>query len=545
MLVVKKVNRWVNSTNIFSGKLPLVGVVTATVLIGVGLIALTRAATPAASIELENGLLSSDVTNVSDVGASGGKAIKFGSAVATGSLPFSLSSQTSLKGSPKKVFAHYFTPYPISLDNKAAAQDYYTINYNNPAGESNKFYAYGGFFRQRPLPRPVSAATTWQLDDMKTEVRRATNAGLDGFTLDILSLTGSNYDRMKLLLQAASETDPSFKIVLMPDGTSSATADVNTLASSVAGLASQYNSLYKLADGRLVISPFAPERQGAAYWQNWVTIMKSTYNIDVAFVPCFLNYSANVATFAPFSYGFSNWGNRSPATNQNIATNINDAHARGKIWMQPVSLQDERPSKSVYDEANNTDNFRLTWSGATANNADWIQIPTWNDYSEGAEIAPSTHTGWSPLNLASYYLSKFKFGTAPIISKDVLYVSHRVQLAGATPDPAAGNTSLMQLRVGSSPARDTVEVLSFLKAPGNITVKIGSATYAYAAPAGEFTQIYPLQVGIVTANLSRSGTAVVSVDSPFNVLDLFTAQDEQYHFVSSALSNGIGDLNGN
>ena len=34
-----------------------------------------------------------------------------------------------------KVFAHYFTPYPISLDNAAPSQDYYARNYLAPDGE--------------------------------------------------------------------------------------------------------------------------------------------------------------------------------------------------------------------------------------------------------------------------------------------------------------------------------------------------------------------------------------------------------------------------
>jgi len=69
-----------------------------------------------------------------------------------------------------------------------------------------------------------------------------------------------------------------------------------------------------------------------------------------------------------------------------------DAHGRGGIWMQPVSVQDERPNQSLYDEADNSENLRVTWTAAIAD-ADWVQIPTWNDYSEGAQVAPSTGTG--------------------------------------------------------------------------------------------------------------------------------------------------------
>jgi hypothetical protein len=61
-----------------------------------------------------------------------------------GPPPFELPAQSVLKGSAKKVFAHYFTPYPISLDDKAADADYYTRNYLTPGGEGGKHAAYGG-----------------------------------------------------------------------------------------------------------------------------------------------------------------------------------------------------------------------------------------------------------------------------------------------------------------------------------------------------------------------------------------------------------------
>jgi hypothetical protein len=204
----------------------------------------------------------------------------------------------------------------------------------------------------------------------------------------MLGLSGAHWDRLNLLLQAAQQVDGSFKIVLMPDSNSGATNDAAALAKSIASIANS-PALYKLSDGRLVVSPFYPEKRGAAYWQNFISIMKNQYGITVAFVPCFLNYQANAAAFAPFSYGFSNWGERSPSTNNNFAANINDAHAKGKIWMQPVSVQDERPNQSIYTEADNTENLRTSWTGAINGGADWVQIPTWNDYSEGTQLSPS------------------------------------------------------------------------------------------------------------------------------------------------------------
>ncbi len=446
-------------------------------------------------------------------------------------LPIDLPSQATLKSSTHKVFAHYFTPYPISIDNKDSSVDYYTLQYLDPNGESGMHAAYGGLLRERPLPRPVDPSADWQLDDMKTEVMNADAAGLDGFTIDMLSLTGYNWTRLVTLVQAAQAVDPSFHIVLMPDATTSTVSDPAALAAAIAGLVGTYGkTLYTLEDGRLVISPFDPEVVGAAYWQAWITTMKTQYSIDVALVPCFLNYGANVAAFDAFSYGFSNWGSRNPLDNGNIASAITDAHGRNKIWMQPVSIQDERPRSKIYDEANNSENLRVTWNGAVAG-ADWVQIPTWNDYSEGAEVAPSTGTGWSPLDISAYYLVQLKLGAAPPIVRDVIYLSHRVQQAGAT---VTNETEPMVLRANGSPARDDVEVLSFLTAPASIDVTIGGVKQTYAAPAGIYAQTYPLGAGAISAAASRNATVIATATSPYPVvMGSVPIQDLGYRFTSS------------
>ncbi|MEU7892310.1 endo-1,3-alpha-glucanase family glycosylhydrolase [Nonomuraea sp. NPDC049152] len=442
----------------------------------------------------------------------------------SGPLPFAMPSAATLRGSERKVFAHYFTPYPLSLNNKAGADDYYTKHYLTPTGESGKHAAYGGLLRDRPVPRGALAGD-WQLADMKKEVQTAAAAGLDGFTVDILSLTSAHWDRLQTLIKAAEAVDPGFKIVLMPDMTSLKT-DAATLAASMAKLAAA-KSVYRLADKRLVISPFKAEGQSVAWWQNFMKIMKDTHGITVAFVPVFLNFPSNAAAYAPISYGFSNWGNRSPAGQSGVASNIAKAHGMDKIWMQPVSVQDERPNQGIYDEANNTENLRLTWEKAISEDADWIQLTTWNDFSEGTQFAPSVHNGGAYLDISSYYLTWLKTGKAPAIVRDTLYLTHRTQFAAAR--PTSGTQSrFMAPRSGTSAPRDTVEVLSFLTRNATVKASIGGAEKTYAGQAGLQAKTFPLAYGTNTASVGA-----VTVTSPWQVKKDFAVQDLQYHAASS------------
>jgi hypothetical protein len=470
-------------------------------------------------------------------------------AEAVNALPFDMPASSTLAASPHKVFAHYLPVFPISLDNKPYDQDAYTTQFLNPDGRDGENRPYGGWIRERPLPRLVDPSPDWQLHDMETEVSRASGAGLDGFAFDILSISGTSFDdvywnRLKLLVQAADAIAPNFRIMLRPNGPTLSQGNAvitEALSSAIAGIASD-PGIFHLSDGRLVVSPWAPEIQGAAWWFNWINLMQSKYSISIALVPCFVADSAsNIAAFSPFSYGFSNWGNRTPnnnqAGNQVLADTINNVHALGKIWMQPVSSQDERPVSSVYWEADNTENFRETWSAAINDGADWVQLPTWNDYSEDTEISPSTHTGWGFLDLASYYLVRYKTGGWPSIVRDTIYLSHRVQFADAKPEASGGENRLMALVGSSNAPRDGVEVLSFLTETSTVETTVGGTVTDAVAPPGVSAQLFSLAAGQVSAQVVRNGQLVVSVVSPFTVQADFPIQDEQYHMVTSGADN--------
>ncbi|MDP9416414.1 MAG: hypothetical protein M3P48_00915, partial [Actinomycetota bacterium] len=74
-------------------------------------------------------------------------------------LPFDLPASSTLQASPRLVFAHYMPSLPISLDNQDPSTDYYARNFLTPTGEGGKHVAYGGYLRDRPMPRPVRTDT--------------------------------------------------------------------------------------------------------------------------------------------------------------------------------------------------------------------------------------------------------------------------------------------------------------------------------------------------------------------------------------------------
>ncbi|MFH7597836.1 glycoside hydrolase family 71 protein [Streptomyces racemochromogenes] len=451
---------------------------------------------------------------------------------ASGALPFDLPGPAVLRSGEagrKLVFAHYFPPYPLSLDNAAADADYYTRNYLDPAGEGGKHQRYGGLLRDRPLPVPPRGGD-WEYANLQQEVRTARAAGIDGFTLDLLSLSGKNWERARQLLRAAHEVDPGFRIMLMPDMTALDTEDPAVLADAVATLAAS-PAAHRLADGRLVLSPFKAEQKDPAWWTGVLDALGTRHGIRTAFVPLFLDFDAHAAAFAPISHGFSAWGSRSYAGQEGATADVRRAHALGRIWMQPVSVQDARPNQGVYDEAGNTATLRATWTHAIDDGADWVQLTTWNDYSEGSQFAPSLHNGHAYLDLSSYYLTRFKTGAWPAIVRDTLYLTARTQFADA--DPTGSQSLLMSLRKGSAAARDTVEVLGFLTRPGTVRTAVGRTAGEYGAPAGLHSRLLPLGPGVSSARLVRDGRATAEVELPYPADRTVPVQDLQYYAATS------------
>ncbi len=458
--------------------------------------------------------------------------------VATNSavLPFDLPSTAALHGSDKQVFAHYVPWYPLSLDNKAAsAPDYYNKNYVAANGEKGKYAAHGGLLRDRPFTRAPIATADWKVRDMETEIRQAQAAGIDGFVVSITSFGNTRTYRAVQDLLVAAEKVGNFSIMLRPNMIAAGIKDLGAdkFAAEMAVLAKS-PAAYRLKDGRLVFSPFMAESDSIPFWQSFLTGMKRR-GVNVAFWPMFLNEMTWGAKFTPVTYGETTWGERTATNNDpNKITStsklgrIASVKARGKKWMQAVSTGDARPAQHKFFEPHNSENLRSTWAIANKGGAAMVHIPTWNDYAEGTQIAPSAKLGWAQLDLNAYYLTWYKTGVAPKIRRDAIYLSNRSQLS-----TAKVSYSAVMKPANNAKVYDEAEALVFLKAPGKVTVTAGSRSVTCDAPAGISYCRVPLAVGAVKAAVVRGGKTVSAVTSKATVKASPAVQDMDYVYTSS------------
>ncbi|MUL83984.1 MULTISPECIES: glycoside hydrolase family 71 protein [unclassified Mycolicibacterium] len=448
----------------------------------------------------------------------------------TAYLPFDL----PVGRTPRKVFAHYVPNFPISIDNVDGDDDYYQRQYLAPEGEGGIHASYGGLLRDRPLPRKRIDQPDWQIADFATEIGQAKSVGIDGFAIDAIKPRAQSDVVDKLLAAAAQKGD--FDILITADisgplsglSVEEFVADISTYLAAPAA--------YRLADGTPVLSAFAAERRKPEWWAAVLAALTAKLRTKVAFVPVFVDVSDNIAEYDSISYGFSAWGGRSPRgmalsnhARGSPSDLINQAHLRGKIWMQSIPFQDSRPRSGIFEESLNGMTNRMAWQLAIENGAEWVQLITWNDYAESTAMAPSVAHGWRMLDLNANDIATFKWGKPPRITRDAIFVSYRIQPVAAL--PAYPETLLMRPGPDTAEPWDAIEVVSFATAPGRIEVVAGDELTTCSAPVGRGTCLAPLRLGSFTVTMTRDGVVVASAQADVPVVDPPFVQDLQYRLV--------------
>ena len=433
-------------------------------------------------------------------------------------VPFLMPNSEALFNSSKKVFAHYFYPFPLSMQNKSASDDYYNVNYLNKNGESGKWLAKGGFLRQRPLAIGVNSESNWRQSNMQQEVRLAIGRGITGFSIDIMSpkdVTGAD-SHLQQLLSAAQSVDQRFKILVMPDIVA-LKSDADTVVKVIAAAAAS-PAAYRLADGRLAVTAFNAGANSADWWSGVLGQLKSR-GIAVAFVPTFLGWKGQASAFAPISYGFADWGTATAHASESMKGDPDIAHKQyGKIYMMPVDPQQYRPKDSIYWEAGNSAAFRNAWMSAISGGADWVQLVTWSDFSESSQIEPYTDATLRPdigtgfYNLNAYFATWFLTGKPPTITHDVLYYFYRRE-----PTNAASPAQTAPNKIINSTPEDNIELLAFLTAPGELKITIAGQSTTQNAPAGVTSFKVPTAAGTPVFSLNRGGAEVFSFQGPVQI----------------------------
>lgn len=434
----------------------------------------------------------------------------------TAALPFTMPLPWYFE---RKIFAHYFPSFPLSIDNKPATGDYYTAQYLNPMGEGGKHKAYGGFLRQRPLPVAVSTAANWKQQNMQTEVALAIARGITGFCVDVLSISDAFTGTLPTMLTAAAAVDARFKIVPTLDMKGLGATLTQAQAQSMVAACAASPAVKRTADGRLVLGAYNAPAQSLLWWTGLIDGLNAQ-GINVAFLPILLGGAADAGGLNSIAYGAGAWGTATPGPS--AALSAAAAHTQGLIYMSPVIPQQFRPREQKFWEASNSVTVRSAWEAAINHGADWVQCITWNDFSESGQVCPYTDATLSPsigtafYDLTAYYGAWFMTGMEPAITQDVLYFFYRREMASAAHPNQIDNFAPVLL--GGGPEEDMIELLAFLTQPGELVAVVGGVAHTLAAPAGITSFKVPLAPGVPVFSLQRNGSNVFSGAGPIEIM---------------------------
>jgi formylglycine-generating enzyme required for sulfatase activity len=396
---------------------------------------------------------------------------------------------------------------------------------------------------------------TKDLSFCKREIELAQSHGIDGFALNAgdwrrTDGTPTEYvEAADRVYQAAKELNTGFKLFLSADATGPASRPDNQ-CDMVRRYASHPNQLHQ--DGKTVFSAWSgtPEIYRPALEQ-----LKAE-GIPVFFVP-YISYSPfpmNLSERTVRSYfdgnafmdGYFYFAVDEPIADmiQSNATACRVIHELGKLYMAGLA--------PAYNSANLRDfrgmeGYGAVWRGIIQDNADWVEIVTWNDYNEDSNLMPSR--GCNPpsseaylfsrddsfLDVTGFYVNWFKSGERPKITQDKIYYVYRNRSKYLTKawdykenkwlDITLEGGSTNSLDQFHDDVEDNIYVTTFLTEPADLVISVGAQEQKFQMPAGIGYAALPIHAGVPHFELLRAGKPLLEVDGRKEIIGEATQEN--------------------
>lgn len=360
------------------------------------------------------------------------------------------------------------------------------------------------------------------------DIRLAQEMGLDGFALNAGAWSREPYYQASAaaMFAAAERLGTGFALFFSADMCCSLTAE--DIRDMVLTYAKRPNYLRK--NGRVVLSTFAGEREGSAFWREKVLTPLREAGLDVFFVPDFYQVTPGrrpadeVAHWGDLIDGLFRFAPDATPFGAQSTVASSEAYARalaaaGKFFLAgyyPFYWGERQTSAGRrYFEYRGGLGTEKQWQSIIAvQDPEWVEIVTWNDPTESYLIAPADdpdgfhkpHLAFAELN--RYFIEWFKSGVRPVITKDALFYFYRTHGKSlAAPDDPAGPVT----RLYGEP-EDAIYVTTALTAPAELRVESGGARSEHRLEAGLSHIAVPFAAGAQHFELWRNGRRVNAID---------------------------------
>jgi glucan endo-1,3-alpha-glucosidase len=364
------------------------------------------------------------------------------------------------------------------------------------------------------------------------EISEAQEAGIDGFALNVGAWNGPDWyykSRVRTLHAAAEKLNTGFKLFFSVD-----MPFTNDIVEMISTYAPRTNSFRH--NGKVVVSTSG---QNHVDWTNGVIHPLRSRGVEIFFVPYFLpeegrgyDYGGTSALVKKYHSVVDGLFYFAAGTSE-IITNRNAAYGRacgeaGKLFMggySPSYWGCNQPSANRhYFETQGGEGTVAQWSWILANQPDWVEIVTWNDFHESTYVcrvddpglyfeglrSPRRHCHSGYLELSKPFILAYKTGSPPAIERDSLFYFYRTHPKNAVAT-SPGEIPVTSL---NGDVRDVVYVTTLLKAPAELVIASGGVPGTNSVPAGVFHVRAPFAPGRQVFTLRRDGGEVLSTQGP-------------------------------
>jgi hypothetical protein len=408
-------------------------------------------------------------------------------------------------------------------------------------------------------------------DIARDDIRAALEAGIDGFALNVFSGKQAAHALDHFIGAANSLGADNFKVVLSVDTAHSFPFQDLIQAIIRYGADPHYLKL----DGKPVLTTY--RNQDDSWWKRNVLDPLNALGHPVTFIPYFHLPSPNRDT--PTKQAWLNKIDDSPSIDglfpfiipgsppfysgdprlgrhkwsgleaqENLAAALRE---RGKIMIgqyMPYYWGICR-SAGQYVEFQGGRGMANNWTSIIERQRpQGVEIVTWNDHIESTFIQPTRipstkfpdivtqpHLGY--YELLKYYISWYKRGTLPQITKDGVFYFYRTHPLGAVARRAAAKCKPESVTDGQlwGAPQDVIYVTTALTSAAKLRVTSGTKTYTFDVAPGMTTTDVPFLAGPQTFEIVRNGVVLASgrgtliVASPevrnFNVFSGYAISD--------------------
>lgn len=398
------------------------------------------------------------------------------------------------------------------------------------------------------------------------EIREARALGIDGFALNAGGWLKQPYyiEYAAQMFEAAARLDDGFRLMFSADMCcGNDAADVEDMMRRFTGNP-RYAKVYFRYRGKFVLTTFAGDRQGVAFWRRVRTDLAtgahpstsaepralaqvsgppSNRPLHIFLVPAFF-WGGELPSREAIRRGFEQWQSvidgsfywgiagvpgSGGALDQLPSSEAYASvlHRGHKIYMAPVALQFWGANANRYYEYSGGAGMRRMWMDAIdTSHPDWVEIVTWNDFIEGTYISPIDdpnsypnanyltesgvplgardyfHSHAAAAELMRFFIQWYKTGREPAITRDSIDWFYRTQFA-------AYDAGIPPLAHRYGPIADRIYVTANLTAPAQLVIRCGAQVSTLDLPAGSTDNSVPMTAAATPEFLLTRGAAVV------------------------------------